>query len=173
MSIALHSDAALLIRVISKAIHVAQSNLGYGEEGANNAGRFLELIGGRPGEEWCALWASYPYRRAHELLGLEPPAWCYRRPGFIEVGARALVKAMGRAGRRFRDPREARAGDLVLYRRPSLLSWQAHVEFVEDQEDGFVTTIAGNVGRFPAKTKRLIHDVMREPHCEGFASLRR
>lgn len=166
-----------LVRYIAKAIHVAQHNIGFGEDTENNEGRFLDLIGSKPGWEWCGVFASYPYRRAAQLLDLEPPAWCYRRPGVIEPGARALVRAMGKVGRLYTDPTECQAGDLVLWTRWTLVGLKptrkAHAAFIEAPDDGLVGTIEGNVGRVPAKTKRLLHDVTKEPHFETFASLRR
>lgn len=161
--------------LIAKAVFVAQSNLGFGEDSVNNEGRFIEAIGGRPGDEWCALFAGYPYRRAAQLLGHAPPMWCYAPGGRNpEKGAKALVRQMGEVGRFFTDPHEARPGDLVCWNsRVSLVSWKGHVEFVEVPDDGLLGTIAGNVGRVPAKTRRLIHDVTKEPHFYGIASLRR
>lgn len=166
-----------LDEVIHKAVWIAGKNIGFGEDSKNNAGKWLDLIGSQPGWEWCAVAAGYFYRRAHELLELPPPAWCYRRPGVLEPGARALVQAMGKVGRLYKDPTLAKAGDLVLWTRWALVKGiptrKAHVEFIEFPDDGLVNTIAGNVGKVPAKTKRLVHDVTKEPHFETFASLRR
>lgn len=171
------SDAATLVRFISKAIYVAQHNVGFGEDTVNNEGKFLDVIGSQPGWEWCGVYASYPFRRAAQLLELDPPAWCYRRENVVEPGARALVHAMGKVGRLYRDPTECLAGDLALWTRWTLVKGvptrKGHVGFIELPDDGLVGTIEGNVGRVPAKTKRLVHDVTKEPHFETFASLRR
>lgn len=165
----------LIDRLVASAIYVAQRNVGYGEDSdlGNNQGKWLALIGSQPGWEWCAVAASWPYRRAAQMMNIDQPAWCYRRPGVIEPGARALVRAMGKVGRLYREPAEARPGDLVLWTRWVGVRRKAHVEFVEVGDDGLVSTIAGNVGRFPAKVRRLTHDVSKEPHFETFASLRR
>lgn len=166
-------DPITMLRLIARAVHVAQSNVGFGEDTVNNEGRFLDLIGSQPGWEWCAVSASYPYRRAAQLLELDPPAWCYRRAGVVEPGARALVHAMGKVGRLYRDPSECQAGDLALWTRWVGLKRKAHVGFIELPDDGLTGTIEGNVGRVPAKLKRLTHDVSKEPHFEVFASIRR
>lgn len=163
----------MLVRWIAKAIYVAQHNLGFGEDSVNNEGKFLDLIGSKPGWEWCGVFASYPYRRSAQLLGLDPPAWAFRHPGVVEPGARALVHAMGRVGRLYTDPEKCQAGDLALWTRWVGLTRKAHVGFIEAPDDGLIGTIEGNVGKVPAKTKRLVHDVTKEPHFETFASLRR
>jgi hypothetical protein len=153
-------------------VYVARKNIGYGEEGVNNSGLFIESMGGKPGHEWCALFARWCIKRAHEIKGLWAPSWLDRMPGVPEVGAKRLTKAVGRVGRFFTDPLEARPGDLVCWhRRTGLISWKGHVGIVEKVDpDGIIHTIEGNVGAFPAKVKRLSHDVRKE-RLYGFASL--
>lgn len=161
-------------------VRVAKANLGYGETGANNSGRFIKALGGREGEEWCALFAGYCYRRAYKALiddnseVANTPSYCYRRPGVLEVGAKALVKNLGKVGITFRDPLQAKPGDLICWnRRTGALSWQGHVGVVEMVSvGGIVHTIEGNVGKFPAIVRRLLHDVGRESNFYAFAGLR-
>lgn len=76
-------------------VRTAVNNLGYGEEGANNAGQFIRAIGGKDGMEWCALFAGHCYRRAYALQGYPAPDWLYRRPGVPEPGARRLGRNIG------------------------------------------------------------------------------
>lgn len=156
--------------IAEKAVYVARKNLGFGETTANNKGPFIEAIGGKQGMEWCALFAGHCYRRAYQLLGEEPPAWLYRRPGVAEPGALRLCSGMRDAATSFfwTEPEDAHPGDLVLWRR----SGGHHVAVVESVSDGLIHTIEGNVGKWPAKVKRLVHDVTKEPHFRGFASLR-
>src|SRR5688572_30568815 len=155
-------------RIALKAVEVAKNNLGYGETTANNSGLFITAIGGKEGMEWCALFAGHCYRRAYELLNLDKPAWLYRRPGVAEPGARRLWNGLAAAGRKFKDPGYAAGGDLVLWTRKG----GCHIAIIERvDEDDIVHTLEGNVGRYPAKVKRLSHDVTKEPHFVGFASL--
>jgi hypothetical protein len=160
--------------LVARVLGVAEESVGFGEDTVNNEGAWLEQIGSRPGWEWCAVSASWPWRRAHELLDLDPPAWAFRRPGVIEPGARALVHAMGKVGRLYKDPSESRPGDLVLWTRWVLVKGiptrKAHVGLVEREDGGLVYTFEGNVGKVPAKYKRMTHDVAKEPHFETFAS---
>lgn len=154
--------------VALRAVNVAIKNLGFGETTANNRGLFIRAIGGKDGMEWCALFVGHCYRRAYEMAGQEPPPWLYRRPGVAEPGALRLVSGLSKIGTHFVSPNHAQPGDLALWRR----SGGHHVAIVEYEEDDVVHTIEGNVGRYPAKVKRLAHDVTKEPHFKGFAGLR-
>lgn len=155
-----------------RAVQVAIKNLGFGETTANNAGKFIAAIGGKQGMEWCALFVGHCYRRAYQLEGDEPPPWLYRRPGVAEPGALRLWTGMARAGWLLPpDPDSVDAvgpGDALLWRRTG----GHHIAIVEYVKDGLIHTIEGNVGRYPAKVKRLIHDVTKEPHFVAFAGLR-
>lgn len=147
-------------------VRVAQGNLGFGEKEANNDGPLIREIGGKPGQEWCALFAGYCYEKAHTNLGLKLP---FAR----SIGAKRLTKNAAKVGSFFTDPLKARPGDLVCWhRRTGLISWKGHVGVVSHVEDDLVHTIEGNVGAFPAKVKRLVHDVRKE-RLYGFATLRK
>lgn len=154
-----------------RVVHVARSNVGYGEQGSNNAGKFIHAIGGNNGDEWCALFAGYCYRRAHQILELDPPEWAYRRKGVPEKGAKRLTRNLARVGRRFSDPAQARPGDLVCWSR-GRLGWQGHVGVVLYERGGIITSIEGNVGRYPSKVRLFQHDVTKE-RLYMFASMER
>jgi hypothetical protein len=149
----------------NEIVFVASSNVGYGEVEGNNDGPLIRAMGGKPGQEWCALFAGHCYERAHKRLGVTMP---FQR----STGAKRLVKNLAAVGRFFTDPLEARPGDLVCWhRRTGLISWKGHVGIVEKVDpDGIIHTIEGNVGAFPAKVRRLSHDVRKE-RLYGFASL--
>ncbi len=155
-----------------EVVRIARSNLGYGEREGNNDGPLIRLIGGKTGHEWCALFAGYCYRKAGENLGVDV-SWCYRPDGTPRIGAKELIKAAWKAGaERFTDPYLARPGDLVCWhRRTGPISWKGHIGLVEEASNGLVDTIEGNVGPFPAKVKRLRHDVTKE-RFYGFAGFR-
>jgi hypothetical protein len=161
-------------RLRAEVLRIAVGNLGYGEGPIagitrNNDGPLIREIGGRPGEEWCALFAGYCYRRAYANLGRDE-RWPFRRPGVLETGAKALVRAAWAAGALRLELADASFGDLVAWHRGAL-GWKGHVAIVEKVEDGIVHTIEGNVGRFPAKVRRLSHDVTKE-RLFGFAGFR-
>jgi hypothetical protein len=173
------------LRLRTEVVRIARGNLGYGEEDANNDGRLIRTIGGKPGAEWCALFAGYTYRKAWETVFGEPATWCwkpwadagdYAAQTDLRIGAKELIKAAWAAGaERFTDPNLARPGDLVCWhRRTGPISWQGHIGVVElylSQHPGLIQTIEGNVGRFPSKVKQLVHDVTKE-RLYGFAGFR-
>lgn len=163
-----------------EALTVAIACIGKGEEGTNNDGAWLKSIGGVPGEEWCALFAGMCHRRAYSLVydgpyqwPAVPASWSWRSQHQLEVGAQALVKAMGRVGSLYTAPKHAIPGDLVAWRRPGVNPWAGHVGMVESVDpNGVIHTIEGNVGAFPSLVHRLVHDVSKEK-LFSFATLRK
>lgn len=147
-------------QVIGEAVVAfAVTLIGQGEQGANNSGDFIRRIGGQQGWEWCALSAGYCWRTVLERAGASA-AWTYRRPGVPEPGALALAAAaVAAGGRRFRDSTLALPGDLVVWDRGG---GHGHVGLVEREDDGLLGTLEGNVGRYPAKYRRLIRDVRKD-----------
>jgi hypothetical protein len=160
----------------SEVVRVARKNIGYGEVEGNNDGPLLRAIGGKPGHEWCALFAGYCYRKAiTNLWGVTMrDEWAWRKPGQPVIGAKELVKAAWGAGAlRFTDPLFAKPGDLICWhRRTGPISWKGHVGLVEEIKDGLVHTIEGNVGKFPSRVKRLVRDVHKDDRFYGFAGFR-
>ena len=158
----------------SEVVRVARKNIGYGEVEGNNDGPLMRTIGGKPGHEWCALFAGYCYRKAYLNLG-RADTWTTKNHGPDPIiGAKALVKAAWGAGaERFTDVELAKPGDLICWhRRTGPISWKGHVGIVEEIKDGLVHTIEGNVGKFPAKVRRLVRDVQRDERFYGFAGFR-
>jgi hypothetical protein len=143
-------------RLRYQVLRIARANLGYGDNGTNS-GRFIEAMGGKQGADWCALFAGYCYRRAHEELGLPHPDWVYRRGSSYQTGAKALVKALGRVGALFSPggARQPLPGDLVAWSRTRIPGdWRGHVGIVT--EGG--KYIAGNEGRSGKVHERFISD---------------
>ena len=87
-------------------------------------------------------------------------------------GAKALFKRIRKTGTDLgKDLSLVRPGDVVAWHRGKEGSWQGHIEIVEFVDDsGLLHTIGGNVGRFPAKVKRLVHDPTHE-RLVGYARL--
>lgn len=164
------------LQLRSEVVRVARKNIGYGEVEGNNDGPLLRVIGGKPGHEWCALFAGYCYRRAYFNLwgSTDRDDWTWRTEIQPVIGAKELVKAAWGAGAlRFTDPHHARPGDLICWhRRTGPISWKGHVGIVEEIKDGLVHTIEGNVGKFPAKVRRLVRDVQKDSRFYGFAGFR-
>lgn len=158
------------------AVDRAFANEGFGEmdmdgDGdSNNEGPFITALGGKQGDEWCALFAGHCWRRAYKILDLETESWVYRSPGVAEPGARKLYNGLWSFGCRFKDPGLATPGDLICWDRGH---GKGHVELIiEVDPDDILHTMAGNVGRAPTKVKRLSHDVRKEPNFVGIATRR-
>jgi hypothetical protein len=150
-------------QLAAKAVTIAIANIGYGETTANNEGPVIVAMGGKPGQLWCAIFAGYVYEKGAKTLSLPMP---FRR----SAGAEQLALNMLTVGRKFLDPKLAKPGDYLLWKRKGG-HHIAPLEFTDD--DGVCHTIEANVGKFPSKIKRLVHDVDNEPHFQYFVSLRK
>ncbi|KKM69513.1 hypothetical protein LCGC14_1450150 [marine sediment metagenome] len=147
-----------------QALGVAIRELGNGEQGRNNAGR--DVIRYRDGADtdgaWCASFVSYCFSRAARQLRKE---FTLR-----SAGARKLYKNIGRAGKFIgKDPRKALPGDVICWKRGK--TWGGHIGQVERFSDGIIWSVEANVGIFPARVRRMQHDVAHETNLIGFARL--
>jgi hypothetical protein len=154
----------------SRALDVAIGFLGAGEEGGNNSGAFVESLHRKEfdGDDdddgaWCAAFVSTCFEQACIELGLTMP---FRRSG----GAKSLYRRVGKAGSFVTAP-DILPGDVVAWDRGDVGSWQGHVGIVEryDSATGFLHTIEGNVGRYPSKVRRFVHDMSKQPRLEGIS----
>jgi hypothetical protein len=154
----------------AKALEVAISWIGKGEEGGNNSGPFVESLhrkeyDGDPDDDgaWCAAFVSSCFEQACDELELEMP---FRRSG----GAKSLMKRVGKVGSFVTAP-DIQPGDVVAWDRGDVGSWQGHVGIVEryDPETGFLHTVEGNTGRYPSKVRRKVHDMSKQPRLEGIS----
>jgi len=149
------------------ALSIAIENIGNGEEGGNNSGPFVEMLHGKEFDgnddddgAWCASFASWCFEQA-----------CDRRLDLIELpfkrsgGAKTLWKNIGNAGSFPTDPAP---GDVVCWDRGKRGSWQGHIGFVERIEDGILYTVEGNVGSYPSKVKRFMHELSLQDRMEGY-----
>jgi hypothetical protein len=148
------------------ALSIAIDEIGNGEEGGNNSGPHVERYMNKKWDgdddddgSWCAHFVSWCFEEAARRLDVDLP---FRRSG----GAKALYRNIKRAGT---APSTPMPGDVVCWDRGKPGSWQGHIGFVEKVDNGILHTVEGNVGRYPSKAKRLIHDLDRETRLIGFA----
>ena len=87
-------------------------------------------------------------------------------------GAKALFKRIRKAGTDLgKDLSLVQPGDVICWHRGKEGSWKGHIGIIEFVDDsGRVNCVEGNVGRFPAKVKQLIHDPSHE-RLVGYARL--
>jgi len=138
-----------------RTLLVALEEQGYGETTGNNVTKYSETPG-----PWCAAFLCCCIKQA---------AAERRQPVPFELshGARKLYRNIGRAGEYVEEPV---AGDVVAWKRGR--SWHGHVGIIEHVDNsGLVHTVEGNVGKYPAVVRRLIHDPKHEPHLIGFARM--
>ena len=147
-------------------LQVAIKQIGKGEEGGNNSGPFVEMLkhkvyDGNTDDDgaWCAAFVSWCFEQAYDQLDLQMP-FAYSQ------GAKRLYRNIGNAGWFPEDPAP---GDVVCWDRGKPGSWQGHIGFVEKVQDGVLHTIEGNVGRYPSKVKRFLHDMKSDARLVGYA----
>ena len=136
------------------ALAVAKSQIGLGEEGDNNRGPHVAKYRGReddPGDKgsWCAAFVSWCFRQASERTGTEMPF------GSSE-GAKQLFKNAKQAGLSTAKPLP---GDIVCWHRGDPKGWQGHIGIVAAVGEGVFHTVEGNVGRYPARVRRFVHEL--------------
>lgn len=140
-----------------------EMSAGAGESGSNNQGpdvrKYLNGIVDPPAD-WCAGFVS----------------WCFDQhaagcPFGYTLGARDLYRRCRDRGWAY-DIRQQRAepGDIVAWTRPGPKGWEGHVGIVLMQtEGGYLHTIEGNRGAYPAKVNRFSYVVSRMERLLGFA----
>lgn len=134
----------------NRIVEIARAQLGKGEEGGNNAGKYvLQYTQGRT-IPWCASFVSWILVQAGESEG-------------YMFSARSFWSHY--ADRRVGIPRE---GDVVVFWRDSPQGTRGHVGIVEKVEGGSITTIEGNVGPFPARVKRCHYTLGKIKNLIGF-----
>ncbi len=161
-------------RLRAEVVRYAHANLGYGETEGNNRGRFIRALGGVDGQEWCAIFAGYCYRKAYQSLKMPMPDWLFRRRNVPEPGAKRLTRGLGRVGSIWRpdecDGNRPRPGDLVCWSR-GLLGWQGHVGIVTEVDHSYVWYTSGNEGRDGTVKSRIVDP--SNPKLWRFASIER
>ena len=148
------------------ALLVAVEQLGRGESGGDNSGEFVEMLHGKTFDgnddddgAWCAAFVSWCFEKACAESEMTMP---FKRSGV----AKSLFRRIGNAGS---FPSVPASGDVVCWDRGKRGSWQGHIGFVERCDRGIIHTIEGNVGAFPAKVRRLSHDLTMTSRLVGFA----
>lgn len=162
----LHGEDARA-ELAAKALSVAVSCLGHGEEGGNNMGPFVAacVAPAKVPQNWCGGFVGWCYAVAGHDLGMTLP---FQR----SLGAKKLGSNVAAVGRRFTDPAEARPGDLMVFDRGAQGSWQGHVGLVELVVGRVVGTVEGNSGPKVMRRERHAAELSGE-RFSFFASLRR
>jgi hypothetical protein len=130
--------------------------LGAGEEGANNAGpwieKYLNGIIDAPAN-WCAALVSWCHLKTGEM------------PFKYSLGARDIRQQFKRKGWVVQAPEP---GDLVFWWRGRPDGWMGHIGFVWKLESGVLHTLEGNKGAFPSRVNTFDYIHSRMTRVLGF-----
>ena len=121
-------------RADTTPLSIAQSQIGLGEIGGKNRGVYVrQYLNGQEGLPWCAGFISY----------------CLKKSGYnlpYTLRARNFMKL----GKIIKNPQ---AGDLIIFSRQG----GGHIGIVEKVNKDTISTIEGNLGKYPAKVKRVVY----------------
>jgi uncharacterized protein (TIGR02594 family) len=130
-------------------ISVAQSQIGLGEIGGNNKGIYVrKYLNGREDLPWCAGFVSYCAKKS----GINIP-YTLRARDFLKLGIKVS------------NPRR---GDLIVFSRQG----GGHVGIIKEITESTVTTIEGNLGKYPSKIREVTYYKKHIKNFLAFVRLR-
>ncbi|GCD99864.1 CHAP domain-containing protein [Embleya hyalina] len=145
-------------------VDAARREIGQGDSGGDNRNKY----NGFNGEAWCADFISWIVGETRSQRGY------WGLGGFRSAPAVATwAGAAGSAGDSFTDPNRARPGDLAMYRGSGPGSW-GHINLVEENRGGLLTTIGGNEGPVVKRSVGYGNraDLFARPNAKTLAALR-
>lgn len=131
-------------------VSIARSQLGQGEIGGDNRGSIVKKYTKGKEVAWCSGFVSWVVNKAG------------KNDNYF-LSARSWLKAKG--SKRTSSPRP---GDIIVFSRGNRTG---HVGIVETVHGKSITTIEGNVGRYPARVKRCTYTIGRIRNLIGFVRL--
>lgn len=123
----------------SEIVEIAKSQIGRGETMSDNHGKDVRRYTRGQDVAWCAGFVSWVLTEAGRL-----------RDSQYFLSAREYWNM---TDKRVKEPRP---GDVICFTRGS--GWTGHVGIIEKIEGNKIITIEGNVGKFPAKVKRVTYN---------------
>jgi len=130
-------------------VSIAQSQIGMGEIGGNNKGIYVrQYLNGQEGLPWCAGFVSYCIKKA----GYDLP-YLLRAKSYLKYGQKV-------------ERWNLRPGDLVVFSREG----GGHIGIVDSVVNNGFVSIEGNVGKYPARVKRIKH-IFEDKGILGFVRL--
>lgn len=128
----------------------ARKYIGQGEQGANNAGPFVErTLGANRGDPWCSYFVSRVTKDVGEDVWGRLPA------------AKSWYTNAKKSGMTVDEPQ---MGDIAVFTRKG----GGHVGIIDSVNGNTITTIEGNVGSYPATVRRMTYDRRKMPNLVGF-----
>ena len=139
-------------------VKIAISQIGYGENGKNNCGKDIRTyLKGKENMSWCAGFVNYCIVKS----GKNPFNYTLSAKNIYNIGKKNdwIVK-------------NPESGDLVCFWRIKKNGWQGHIGIIEKVENNIITCIEGNVGKYPAKVKRIEYDKNNVPKLLGYVRIK-
>lgn len=134
-------------------VALATEEIGNGEIGKNNAGKYVKLYNKGLEAAWCAGFVSYILQQAN-FTGLD-----------YSLSAKSIYNQAKRKNRVALTPK---AGYLIVFWRDNPKSWKGHIGIVESVSKNYIFTIEANRGSFPAKVKRFTYNKNNIPQLLGY-----
>lgn len=134
----------------SSIVEIARSQLGKGEEGGNNHGVSVRKYTRGSEVAWCAGFVSWVLQESghqQKYLLSAREYWAHYKT------------------HRTKNPRP---GDIICFYRGSRGNRLGHVGIIEEVKGFKIITIEGNVGKYPAKVKRVEYQIGKIPKLLGF-----
>jgi uncharacterized protein (TIGR02594 family) len=135
---------------IPLTVQIAETQIGKGEMYGKDAGPIVEMYTRGKDVSWCAGFVSWVRYQS----GLRD---------YYYLSARSYWAH--RSNRVKGTPRE---GDIIVFSRGT---HQGHVGIIEKVQGERITTIEGNVGKFPAKVRRFHYRLGHIKHLLGFVRI--
>lgn len=150
-----HSTAFGNVR--TKVIKNAVAELGNGELGGNNKGKYVRLYNQGMESSWCAGFVSYILQKSG-----------YNELGY-EVSSRRIYNEAKKLGLVTNEPKP---GYLIMFWRESPSSWKGHIGIIIEVNGNVIKTIEGNKGKYPAKVRICEYDKNNIPKLLGYIKIK-
>jgi len=143
-----HSASFANSNLAQKILYNARAQIGNGEQGGNNSGRYVSLYLKRNEPlPWCAGFVSFVLSKSGANV-----KYSLRAKDFLDSGVKVLMPL---------------PGDLVIFTRKG----GGHIGIVEQVFKDYYISIEGNVGDYPSRVKRIKHSY-NEKNFLAFIRLR-
>lgn len=128
-------------------VEIAQSQIGKGEIGGDNRGPQVKKYTRGQEVAWCAAFVSW----VRSQSGQASPYLLAARSYWKNYSHKRVARP--------------RSGDLIIFARGN---HQGHIGIVERVQGNTITTIEGNVGKFPATVRRFTYQIGNIKNLLGF-----
>ena len=134
----------------------ARKELGHGETGSDNKGKYVRLYTNGIESSWCAGFVSYVLKKS----------------GNNQFGYILSAKAYWNKAKKMKlTTKTPKKGYLIVFWRDNPQSWKGHIGIVEKVEGDIITTIEGNTGNFPSVVKRKKYNIKKIDKLLGYIKI--